>query len=57
MAEVGGERRILLALEQTDADNDLEPFIRLMGQALLDSLHLIKEQDGLYLRRTRNRKL
>jgi Fic family protein len=46
----------LLALEQADADNDLEPFIRLMGQALLDSLKLvisgaagkpIEEQAGL----------
>ena len=33
----------LLALEKADADNDLEPFIRLIGQALLDSLKLITD--------------
>ena len=33
----------LLALEQADADNDLEPFIRLMGQSLFDSLKLITD--------------
>jgi Fic family protein len=33
----------LLALEQADADNDLEPFIRLMGQSLLASLKLITD--------------